>query len=148
MVSPALPSHSAPMSAAGDFERARLCPKRLSHLSPVVLAGLVRLADFVTAAVSGVALAGLYHGAAEVAMDPLHVLVILLSSLSGILVLDLLGTIRSASAGRLPPQPAPLDAGVGVCFAVAGFLIFFLKAGLGILARVARTLVRGRRASR
>ena len=125
MVSPALPSPSAALNLDGG----PLSAQRLSHLSPVVLAGLVRLADFATAVVTGFALAMLYIGDAEVALDPLHILVILLSSLTAVLVIDLLGLYRSRPLAAFHRNLPRLMLGWASAFATAGVLIFFLKAG-------------------
>lgn len=125
MVSPALPSPYAALNLDGG----PLSAQRLSHLSPVVLAGLVRLADFATAVVTGFALAMLYIGDAEVALDPLHILVILLSSLTAVLVIDLLGLYRSRPLAAFHRNLPRLMLGWASAFATAGVLIFFLKAG-------------------
>jgi Undecaprenyl-phosphate glucose phosphotransferase len=101
-----------------------------AHLSPVVLAGLVRLADFATAVVSGFAMAVLYLGEGEVATDPLYIAVILASSIGAVLTLDLLGLYAARPLTAFHRSLPRLMLGWASALAVAVVLIFFLKAGM------------------
>ncbi len=102
---------------------------RVSLLSPVVLVGLVRFADFVVAVVSGFAMAVLYHGAADVTTDLLYGAMIMLAGLSTVLALDLLGLYSSRQLSAFHLNVPRLLLGWLSAFAAVGVIVFFLKAG-------------------
>jgi len=132
-VLPSVPSPSL-LPLSGASSRLHLGALLLSggpagHLSPVVLAGLVRFADFSVALVSGLAMAALYHGAPDVVVDLLYGTMIVLASLSMILVLDLLGLYTPQALAAVHRSLPRLMLGWVAAFAVVGVSVFFLKAG-------------------
>lgn len=98
-------------------------------LSPVVLVGLVRFADFAIAVGTGIALAVLYVGLDDVVADLLYGTVIAIGALSAVIAFDLLGLYSTRSLSAFPLNLPRLMAGWGAGLAVAGTFIFFIKAG-------------------
>ena len=131
MVSPALPEPAlAGSRPTPALLRDRLLGARHSaSLSPVVLAGLVRMADFIIAVATGFAIALLYLGDADVALDALYVGVILLCGVSAVLAIDALGLYASRTLATFHRHLPRLMLGWTLAFAIAAALIFFLKAG-------------------
>ncbi|MGE0023172.1 MAG: undecaprenyl-phosphate glucose phosphotransferase [Hyphomicrobium sp.] len=98
-------------------------------LSPVILAGMVRLAEFLLTLASGLAIAMLYHGDTAVAGDELYDATFLLASLGVIAALDLLGLYRPQALGSVHRNLPRLMLGWGTGFALVIAAAFFLKAG-------------------
>ena len=102
---------------------------KVDLLSPVVLIGLVRFADFAIAVLSGLALAALYVGAPAVTADLLYGTVIVIAALVAVLAFDLLGLYSMRALAAFPLTLPRLMLGWGAALAAAGMFIFFLKAG-------------------
>jgi Undecaprenyl-phosphate glucose phosphotransferase len=98
-------------------------------LSPVVLVGLMRLADFAVAVASGAIMAALYHGEASIATDPLYLAMIVLAGGSTVLALDFLGLYTSRARAAFHRNLPRLMLGWGAALATVGIIAFFLKAG-------------------
>lgn len=102
---------------------------KVSLLSPVVLVGLVRFADFMIAVVSGFVMAMVYHGAPDVMTDLLYGVMIVLAGASTVVALDLLGLYSSRQLAAFHLNVPRLLLGWSTAFAVVGVIVFFLKAG-------------------
>jgi len=98
-------------------------------LSPVVLSGVVRLADFLVAVVSGLIMAMIYHGETSITADMLYTTMIAIAGLSTVLALDLLGLYTTRALSTFHSQLPRLMLGWLSAFAVVGLVAFFLKAG-------------------
>lgn len=117
---------SGPLSGAGRFPLSR---REGGRISPVVIAGLVRLADFAAAVASGFLMAALYHGATDVMADVLYGAMIVIAALSTVLTFDLLRLYTSPSLAALHRSLPRLMLGWMTAFAVIGVIALFLKAG-------------------
>lgn len=102
---------------------------KVSLVSPVVLVGLVRFADFAVAVLAGLVLAVAYHGDTDIATDLLYTAVIALAGLATVLALDLLGLYSSRALRAAHLHLPRLMLGWISAFAAVGVIVFFLKAG-------------------
>jgi Undecaprenyl-phosphate glucose phosphotransferase len=116
----------SPASGLGSPSRRGDAP---TLLSPVVLVGLVRLADLAITMIIGVAMALLYLGPADLTMDILYGTVIALASVFTVIALDLLGLYSLPALQAFPANVHRLMLGWFAAFAVVGVIVFFLKAG-------------------
>jgi Undecaprenyl-phosphate glucose phosphotransferase len=121
-------SSSAYCRSESLLERLRRGRATSAPVSPVVLAGLVRFADFAVAAASGILLAALYHGNTEIMLDPLYLAVIAITALSTVVAFDILGLYAPRGLASAWPGLPRLLAGWSLAFVVAGTLVFFFKA--------------------
>lgn len=102
---------------------------KVDLLSPVVVVGLVRFAEFAIAVLSGLALAVLYVGAPVVTADLLYGTVIVIAAAVTVIAFDLLGLYSMRALAAFPLSLPRLMLGWAAALAAAGVLIFFLKAG-------------------
>src|SRR5688572_27563994 len=103
--------------------------RRASAISPVVLIGLVRAADFAVVVLTGHLLAMLYLGDPAVATDLLYNVVIVLAGLATMLAFDLLGLYAPQALRAAHLRLPRLMFGWASALAAVGVVIFFLKAG-------------------
>lgn len=102
---------------------------KVDLLSPVVVVGLVRFADFAIAILSGFAFAVLYVGGSVVTGDLLYASVIVIAALVTLLTFDLLGLYSLRALAAFPINLPRVMLGWSAALAAAGLLVFFLKAG-------------------
>jgi Undecaprenyl-phosphate glucose phosphotransferase len=125
---PPLTSAALPSSLSG-LGLPPLPRSKSTLLSPVVLSGLVRVADFSIAALSGLVMAVLYHGEADVTTDLLYGTMIAVAAIGTILMLDILGLYSPRSLATFHRNMPRLLLGWIAAFAAVGLTAFFLKAG-------------------
>ena len=102
---------------------------KIDLLSPVVVVGLVRFADFAIAVLSGFALAVLYVGADVVTESFLYGTVIVIAALAALFAFDLLGLYSTRALAAFPINLPRLMLGWSAALAIAGVFVFFIKAG-------------------
>lgn len=107
----------------------QLSDVRVGRISPIVVGGLVRLADFALTIFSGFLVAALYHGETEVLADPLYAAMIAIAGVSAVLAFDRLGLYSSQALAKMHRSLPRLMLGWFAAFAVVGGVAFFLKAG-------------------
>ena len=125
-----VPSSSGfPLSPASDLGSPRRGAEAPNLVSPVVLVGLVRLADFTITAIVGIAMALLYLGPADLTTDVLYGTILMLASVFTVIALDFLGLYSLPALSAFPANLTRLMLGWFAAFAAVGVIVFFLKAG-------------------
>lgn len=125
-----VPSSSAePLAKALQIGAHAYRSGKVALLSPVVVVGLIRFADFAIAALTGLTLAVLYVGADVVTADLLYSTVIVIAALATVIAFDLVGLYSMRALTAFPVNLPRLMLGWGSAFAVASLFVFFMKAG-------------------
>jgi Undecaprenyl-phosphate glucose phosphotransferase len=122
-----------PSQSAAVLPMPRLAESRRSVnsslISPVVVRGVVRGADFALAAAIGVAIAALYVSEPAVAANPRYLATVGVTSLAAVGVFQLLGLYTSQVFSSIMRQLPRLFVGWTAAFGLLATALFFLKVG-------------------
>ena len=129
------PSSQAVVIPIG-IKAARLADTRTadksSVISPVVMRGLVRLADFVIVAVLGLAIAHMYINETGVLQTPRYVLAAPLVALAAVATFELLGLYSLRVFASFVRQMPRIILGWSIAFVALVAGVFFLKMGADV----------------
>ena len=103
-----------------------------SSVSPVVVRGLVRLADFAVVAITGLVIAVLYINETYVAQNPRYIAAILATSLVTVLSFELLGLYGQRVFSSFVKKMPSVVLGWSLAFTILIVGIFLLKIGADV----------------